>query len=68
MTKNIVKSRTIWGVIIAALPTILPIFGVDLTKSDYELIATMGNQFITLTGSALAIYGRYIAKQRLRIR
>lgn len=54
--KNILKSKTVWGVIIAALPTLL-----EMGQSDVLLIKNVGDAVITLAGAALAIYGRYAA-------
>lgn len=70
--KFILKSKTVWGVILAALPTIyamLQTFGVDLGPTFVEDVSGMADQlFETLLmavgvfGSFWAFYGRLTAK------
>ena len=73
-TKFILKSRTILGIVIAAVPTILGLFGVDasqedvktLTDSVFAVIESF-SEIITLGGLALAAYGRIRATKTLTV-
>ncbi|MBS0251038.1 MAG: TIGR02594 family protein [Proteobacteria bacterium] len=70
------QSKTLWGTIITAaatvLPLVAPVIGVSLPA---DVIQTFGDQAITaaqavtgLVGTALAIYGRFTASTVLSIR
>jgi hypothetical protein len=70
------ESKTLWGALITAaatmLPVIAPAIGVSLPA---DVIQTFGNQTITpvqavagLFGTALAIYGRFKASSVLSLR
>ena len=65
-TKFVLKSKTIWGVIIAAVPTILAQFGVDVGST--ELINGWANEIIEAFGSLLAIYGRFVADTAVHVK
>jgi hypothetical protein len=62
-SKSIFKSKTIWGIAIAALPTLLNLFGVVLPPELAEII----NIILVGAGSSLGIYGRVSAKERVRV-
>lgn len=69
-TKNLLQSKTLWGVIIAAAPTILGLFGLQVSD-----VGTFGanasglvDDGITLFGSVLAIYGRFKATKALVVK
>jgi hypothetical protein len=59
--KFFLKSKTVWGVIVMALPTLLPVLGVNLGQDETALITSTGDQFVTAIGGLLAIYGRFKA-------
>ena len=62
-SKSIFKSKTIWGIAIAALPTLLGLFGVVLPPELAEII----NIVLVGAGSSLGIYGRASATQRVSV-
>jgi|2_EtaG_2_1085320.scaffolds.fasta_scaffold00309_21 hypothetical protein len=59
--KWFVKSKTIWGVVVMALPALLPAVGVNLTGDDTTLITSTGDSLLQTVGGALAIWGRFSA-------
>lgn len=69
-TKSILASKTLWGVLIAALPTVLGLFGLHVTDAA-QFTADAGqivDQVITLAGSVLAVYGRVKATAALVVK
>ena len=58
--KNALGSKTIWGLIIAVLPTALAKFNLQIT--DVAAFAAGSEQLVNdvtaLVGTALAVYGR----------
>jgi len=64
---DILTSKTIIGVVIAAIPTILGFFGFKVGDiavfTDVTTVAV--DSVITLVGSALAVYGRIVAVKGL---
>ena len=66
-TKSILSSKTIWGVVVAALPTIATMLGYKI--ADASAFTANASQIVdgllTLGGSALAIYGRIKATASL---
>jgi hypothetical protein len=73
-TKFILKSKTILGIVIAAVPAVLGLFGIEAVQADVQTIAdsVFGiiekfEGIITLGGLALATYGRIKADKALTI-
>lgn len=68
--KSIFASKTLWGVVIAALPTVLALFGFKI--ADAAAFSAGAEQavdgLITLVGSGLAIYGRFKATASLVVK
>lgn len=68
--KAALGSKTVWGVVIAALPTVAGLFGYQIT--DVASFAAgaedVVNQVTTLVGSVLAIYGRAVATSKLVVK
>ena len=62
--KQFWKSKTVWGIAISALPTILQLFGVPVPSGVGELL----NQILVATGSGLAVYGRVKAVDKLTLK
>jgi len=62
MNKFFLKSKTIIGVVVTILPTLLPILGVSFSTEDAQLISSMGDAVIQAFGAILAVYGRFVAK------
>lgn len=64
MGKNFLGSKTIWGAVIAVLPTLAaPFVGAE----DGALISQSVDQIITGLGGLLAVYGRFVAGGPLRL-
>ena len=60
--KIFLKSKTIWGVVIAALPALLPAFGLTMADDGLSLISQLGDAVLQAVGLGLAAYGRFVAK------
>ena len=69
-TKSVFASKTVWGIAIAALPTLLGLLGYKV--SDVAAFTSGAedaiNSIITLVGSAVAIWGRIVATKNLVIK
>jgi hypothetical protein len=57
--KSIFKSKTAWGAVIAALPSLARAWGVDLSESE---VATVSAAFMEIFGFVFVIYGRISAR------
>lgn len=60
-TKNVVRSRTLWGIGIAVLPQILEAAGIKLLEGEPGAI-------VAGVGAVLGIFGRFRARQKLRVK
>ncbi len=67
-SKWIVKSKTLWGAIIMALPVLGPALGLDLSPEDVTSIGEEGAGFIDkafgAVGALLVIWGRVSASTK----
>lgn len=62
--KNILESRTIWGVIVMALPVMLELLlGVEISDETAEGLQAHAESIITAIGGLLAIWGRLRANK-----
>jgi hypothetical protein len=59
------KSKTLWGVLITALPTVLRVAGVPLPPMLDSVIVEI---LVTATGAAVATQGRMLANPNLSFR
>lgn len=67
-TKSILSSKTIWGLLIAALPLVASLFGFHLAPGfEAEAQATV-DDLLQVAGLAFAAYGRVIATSKLVIK
>lgn len=61
-TKNILKSLTAWGGIVMILPTILKLFGIDVTpaevQSGWDMLMALINNGVEFVGFIMVIVGR----------
>lgn len=68
--KAALGSKTVWGVIIASLPTVLGLFNLHVTdaaafaQGAQEIV----DQGLALSGAVLAIYGRIVAAKSLVVK
>ena len=62
--KQFWKSKTIWGIAIAAIPTVLQLFGVPVPSGLGGLL----NEILIASGSGLAVYGRVKAVDKLSLK
>ena len=58
------KSKTIWGIAIAALPTVLQLFGVPVPSGLGGLL----NEILVASGGGLALYGRVKATDKITLK
>ncbi|KKN14834.1 hypothetical protein LCGC14_0992140 [marine sediment metagenome] len=66
--KWFVKSKTIIGIFLSILPTILPAFGVSFGADDVQLVNGFVDALIQLAGVSLAVYGRFVATQPITVK
>lgn len=64
--KFALKSKTILGIILTALPTLAPALGIGL--EDQALISSGIDAIITVLGASLGAYGRFVAKEPITIK
>lgn len=59
-------SKTVWGVLVMLLSTILGSTGLPLSAEVQSDIVDLVMQAITIGGGALAVYGRVTAKAEIK--
>lgn len=67
MDKWFAKSKTIWGLVIAFLVTILPEMGISFTEDDGALFTSMFDMVLEVISLGFAAYGRFVATEPLTI-
>lgn len=67
-SKWFVKSKTVIGIVIAALPTMLPLIGVAFSADDTHLVNQFVDGAFQLFGLGFAIYGRFVSTQPITLR
>lgn len=69
-TKSPIQSKTIWGAVIAAVPTLATLLEtlgiVTITAPEQEAITAGLSALVTMSGAVLAIYGRLVAKTEIK--
>jgi len=65
--KWFLKSKTVLGVILSVLPTLLPLFGVSFSVEDGQLLTASSDSLIQFAGAMLALYGRFKASDVVTI-
>ena len=63
--KFFLMSKTLWGVIVMALPVVLPLFGVSFGFDETALIGDTADKVFSAVGAILALWGRFSAKTTL---
>ena len=70
--KFLLKSKTIWGILLMVIPAVCPLLGIeppssaDLQQFGDNLFTT-ANGIIQIIGALLAVYGRLTAKHQLKV-
>lgn len=64
--KYFLKSKTVIGVILSMLPTLLPVFGVSFSEQDGQFVTSSADAILQGIGAALAIYGRFVAEDKVK--
>jgi len=61
--KHILRSKTIWGVLITLAPVLGPLVGVSADEA--VLVTQTVDNLIQVFGAALAVFGRVVSKDKL---
>ena len=65
--KWFLQSKTVIGILIPVIIQVLPLVGISLSADDTALINSTVDQLIQLAGLALALYGRFVATDKLTV-
>jgi len=65
--KSFLKSKTIWGAIIAVAPSVTGLFGYTITGADITTATGHMNDLVTAAGGLLAVFGRVMASKKIGI-
>jgi len=63
--KSVFTSKTILGVVVAAIPSVLALFGIKVLPGFSEASSLLIESLMTFGGSAVAIWGRIVATKKL---
>jgi hypothetical protein len=66
-TKSVFKSLTIQGAVVAIIPSLLKLGGLDLGADGAGLVSNLIDSGMTFFGAAVAVYGRIRATQELHL-
>ena len=67
-TKFFLASKTIWGVIIMALPALLPLVGISFGPDDTTVVNDAADKVFQAVGALITIWGRWSATTSLKIK
>lgn len=67
MNKFFLKSKTIIGILISALPTLLPALGFSFSVDDAQMVSTTVDAVVQAGGLLLALYGRFVSDTKITI-
>jgi len=67
-TKFFLASKTIWGVIIMALPALLPLAGISFGPDDTAVVNDAADKIFQAVGALIVIWGRWSASAGLKIK
>jgi|7_EtaG_2_1085326.scaffolds.fasta_scaffold156085_2 hypothetical protein len=65
--KFFLKSKTVIGIVIPVLIQLAPLVGLSLTSDDTALINSTVDQLLQLASLGFAMYGRFVAKEPLKL-
>ena len=63
--KSFIKSKTIWGAVIAVAPPVANLLGYTITGADVAQVTTSIDAIVTGAGALLAVYGRVTATKAI---
>lgn len=66
-SKFILKSKTVVGSLVAAMPALAVMFGWTFTEDDSALVSNAADALIQVLGAAYAVYGRIVAKDDIHV-
>jgi len=64
-SKIFLKSKTLWGILIMALPEIAVLLGITWVAGDTSVVSQTGDAVFQAIGMILAAYGRFDAQFNL---
>lgn len=67
MSKFVLKSKTILGVLLSILPQLAVTFGFTFTENDAVMLSESTDSLIQIMGAALAIYGRFKVEGKVHV-
>lgn len=63
--KSFLRSKTIWGAVIAVAPPVLNLLGYSVTGADVAQVSGSIDSIVTAVGALLAVYGRVTATKAI---
>ncbi len=66
--KIFLKSKTVWGVVIMAIPALFPLFGWTFTVDDTAVVNEAADKVFQAVGALLTLYGRFAATTTLTVK
>lgn len=63
MTKEWYRSKTIWGATVALAGAVAGLFGIETSAEANEAVAAALTNLATAIGAAVAIFGRFRARE-----
>ena len=63
--KNIIKSKTVWGIIMMVVGYMGSKAGITVADADVQLLVDVGFDIFTGISALYAMYGRVVATHRL---
>lgn len=67
MSKSFLKSKTIWGAVIAVAPAVASMIGLSLSSADASEAVTHLDSIVTAVGGLIVIYGRVTATKAIGV-
>lgn len=64
--KSFLKSKTVWGAVVAGLAMLAKILGYEFGLEDQTMLVDGIIGAVGIGGSLLAIYGRVVASKKLK--
>lgn len=68
MTKFFLKSKTVQGIIVTAIPAVMALLEIEWTEDQTSQLNLIMDSALTALGTAWALFGRATADSKLRLR